>query len=106
MNLLFPTRDCSNGTFSKADEASFALIWQDAVRDKGSTYSGRAFFFKDMRLIFLAEVADGGKDRVWGSLAQTAKRPFLDCLPQLNKQVKVFHLAFSFSYSLEDFQHL
>lgn len=102
MNLLLAAFNCSDGTLSKTAQASFALIRHNIIGNEPSAHSRWTLLFKDMGLIFPAEITNGTEDRVRCSLSQTTDRASFNALTQLNKQVDVLYPALPFRYSVKD----
>ena len=63
---FFPfARNCIYRTVPEAEGASSAGFRIDGVRYKRFTLFSRAPVFIYMRLVFVAEIFDGGENRVW-----------------------------------------
>ena len=59
----------------------------------------------DVRLVFMAELLNGGKHRVGRGLAQAAQGRGLDVLRQVFQPLDIAVLALAFANAVEDFQH-
>jgi len=66
--------DGLGGAFSAASRTTRAFCSIDGIIQKFRACTGGASSFEDMGFIFIPEIADGGQDRVGGSLTQAAQR--------------------------------
>ena len=73
MRLLNLTRDSSGRAVSRAESTAAALFGIYHYAGKLFAMAGRAALFIDVSLVFIAEIAEGGKHRVGSRLAKTAK---------------------------------
>ena len=83
MRILDGAADRADGTVARAHGTAAALVGDDLVFDQVGALARGALLVVDMRLIFIAEVFDGGENRVRGCLAETAERAVLDGIAQL-----------------------
>lgn len=68
VDFLLTTADGLRGAVTQADHTARAILGDDRVGDEAfADFSGTGIL-DDVRLVFVAEVADGGKHRVGGGL--------------------------------------
>ena len=76
-------------------EARQALVFQGVIDDEASADAGRTSLVLDVGLVFIAEIAEGGEDRVWRGLAEPAKRRILHDPRPFLEGLDVAFLAFA-----------
>lgn len=85
--------------------AAVALVGQNTVFNQGCASPGRTAVLFDVSLVFIAEIAQGGRDRVGSCLAETAKGTVPDDTAQKLKSLDVLHLALAIADLLEYLKH-
>jgi hypothetical protein len=86
-------------------EARQAFVFQGMMNGKGSANPGRATPIMDVGLIFVAKIAQGGKDRIRGRLAKAAKRHILKDTSPFLESLNVAILALALARTIEDLEH-
>ena len=91
MRVPYRADDGVVGTGAGAQSTSTALIRINVVGEKGFTYACRTPFFFDVSFILIAEIAQGRKHRVGGSLSQATGRVFFYIIAELFQFIQILH---------------
>ena len=83
MRVLDCADDGANRAVSCTQGTALTFVCVDVVGEQGLADACRTAFLFDMCLVLIAEVAEGGKHRVWSRLAKTAGGVFLDVVAEL-----------------------
>ena len=59
----------------------------------------------DVFFIFIAEIAHGGKNRIWGSLTEAAEGAFFDFIAEVDEEIEIGFFAVAFSDAGQSFKH-
>ena len=76
--LAFFPDNCVNRANLLAGAALDTFVLNYLPQEQFFTAVGRAAFFVNMCFVFVAEIVDCGKDRIWRCLPETAERRFFD----------------------------
>ena len=73
MGLLALPADRLDRAILQTDHAAGAFFSIDGIGQERPAHLGRTLFMTDMGLILVPEIPDGGQNRVWRRLPETAK---------------------------------
>src|ERR1035437_8145705 len=105
VRLLALSADHACGALLGAEDAAGAGLGVDVVRDERLALAGRAALLVDVRLVLVAEVADGGEHGVGGGAAQRAQRAVGDVVGKLLEQLDVAPAAVAADDAVQRLEH-
>ncbi len=93
MGLFLLAADGAHGAFFGAGRTALALGRVDARLGERLALAGRAMLVEHMRVVFVAEIAQGRKHRVGRRLAQAAHEPFCTASASFSINTRVSPVA-------------
>ena len=93
MSLSNLTGDSANGAFSCTSRAALTFVCVDREREKSLASACGALLVLYVCNVFIAEVAERGKNGVGGRLTEAAERSGFYVVAKLFEAFDVFHLA-------------
>ena len=73
VRLFYSAADCTDRADSGAEGAALTEVRVNLIAKQFLTNAGRALFIHNVRNVLVAEIAEGGENRVRSGLAKSAK---------------------------------